>query len=496
MEINGIKLDSEQLEAVHDESNYLLVVAGAGSGKTLTILGKISYLLNIKKINPEEIICISFTNEATISLKEKLRKSDLNIKTYTFHKLALEILKNKYQIADPKTLENIINNFFKIDILYNEKMMNIILNYFNLKTKKEYLEFYEKSYENILELEKLINTFIKLFKCNNYHLEDYNKFLKKSRNILNIKNYKKEKYLLILCLNIYIEYETYLKENNEIDFDDMLIKATQEVKETYKCKIKYIIIDEYQDTSFVRFNLIKSIIEKTNSKLMVVGDDFQSIYRFTGCDIELFTNFNKYFKNAKVMKISNTYRNSDELVKIAGNFIMKNKDQIKKDLKSKKHINKPIVIVKYKSKNELKNLIIKIYQKNKKILILGRNNNDIKDYLDKDFIINQNQIIYLKNKNIDINYLTIHKSKGLEADNVIIINLYNKTLGFPNKMKNDKLLRFVTKTKINYPYDEERRLFYVALTRTKEKVYLFTPINSSIFVNELIDDYKNEIEII
>ena len=175
---------------------------------------------------------------------------------------------------------------------------------------------------------------------------------------------------------------------------------------------------------------------------------------------------------------------------------MKNKDQIKKDLKSKKHINKPIVIVKYKSKNELKNLIIKIYQKNKKILILGRNNNDIKDYLDKDFIINQNQIIYLKNKNIDINYLTIHKSKGLEADNVIIINLYNKTLGFPNKMKDDRLLRFVTKTKINYPYDEERRLFYVALTRTKEKVYLFTPINSSIFVNELIDDYKNEIEII
>ncbi len=496
MEINGIKLDNEQLGAIYDESNYLLVVAGAGSGKTLTILGKISYLLNIKKINPEEIICISFTNEATNSLKEKLKKSDLNIKTYTFHKLALEILKNKYQIADPKTLENIINIFFKIDILYNEKMMNIILKYLNLKTKEEYLQFYKKSYENILELEKLINTFIKLFKCNNYHLEDYNKFLKKSQNIFNIKNYKKEKYLLILCLNIYIEYETYLKENNEIDFDDMLIKATQEVKENYKSKIKYIIIDEYQDTSFIRFNLIKSIIEKTNSKLMVVGDDFQSIYRFTGCDIELFTNFNKYFKNAKIMKISNTYRNSDELVKIAGNFIMKNKNQIKKDLKSKKHINKPIIIVKYKSKSELKNLIIKIYQKNKKILILSRNNNDIKDYLDKDFIINQNQIIYLKNKNINISYLTIHKSKGLEADNVIIINLYNKTLGFPNKMKDDRLLRFVTKSKINYPYDEERRLFYVALTRTKEKVYLFTPINSSIFVNELIDDYKQEIEII
>ncbi len=495
MEINGYKLDEEQEKIVYDESPNLLVVAGAGSGKTLTILGKIKHLLELN-IKPEEIICISFTNEASNNLKNKLKINNIDVNVYTFHKLSLLILKNKYQIADPSTLDNIINNFFKIDILYNENILNIVLKYFSLKNKNDYFKFYQTNYEYIESLEKLIGTFIKLFKCNNYNIEHFNKFLKKSRNILNLKNYKNEKYLLILILNIYIEYMDYLDENNEIDFDDMIIKAEQEVKKSFDKKIKYIIIDEYQDTSYIRFNLIKSIIEKTNSKLMVVGDDFQSIYRFTGCDLELFNNFTKYFKNSKILKISTTYRNSNELIQIAGNFIMKNKYQIKKNLKSSKSINKPIIIVKYKNKKDLKKLILNIYKENKSILILSRNNNDINNYLDNDFSIKDNKIIYLKNKNIDINYLTIHKSKGLESDNVIIINLYNKTLGFPNKMKDDKILRFVTNSKINYLYDEERRLFYVALTRTKEKVYLFTPLNSSVFVNELIKDYRKNIEII
>lgn len=491
MIINGISLDKEQIDIVYDNSNYLLVVAGAGSGKTLTILGKINYLVNKKNIKPEEIICISFTNEAANNLKNKLNQMNLDIKTYTFHKLGLLFLKNKYQIADPTTLENIVNNFFKIDILYNNKMLKAVLSYFNLKTKEEYIKLYKTSYEYIYELEKLVITFIKLFKCNNYKLEDFNKFLKKSKSIFNIKNYKTEKNLLILILNIYIEYEDYLKENNEIDFDDMLIRSSKEV---YNTKTKYIIIDEYQDTSYVRFNLIKNLINKTNAKLMVVGDDFQSIYRFTGCDLELFTNFKNYFDKTKIKYISNTYRNSNELIQIAGNFIMKNKNQIKKDLKSNIHIDKPIVVVRYKNKKDLKKLIQEIYQKNKEILILGRNNADIEKYLDSDFTYKNSIITYKKNKNIKIKYLTIHKSKGLESDNVIIINLYNKTLGFPNKMKDDKILRFVTKTKIKYPYDEERRLFYVALTRTKNKVYLFTPLNSSIFVNELIEDYKDKIE--
>ena len=138
---------------------------------------------------------------------------------------------------------------------------------------------------------------------------------------------------MTIILNIYLKYNRYLTENKEIDFDDMIILATKLVKEEkLTWPIKYIIIDEYQDTSQIRFLLIKEMINKINARLMVVGDDFQSIYKFTGCDVSLFLNFPNYFPNAKIRKLEKTYRNSNELIKIAGRFIMKNKNQIEKEL--------------------------------------------------------------------------------------------------------------------------------------------------------------------
>ena len=482
--ICGYYLDIKQKAIILDDSKYLLVVAGAGSGKTLTILGKINYLVEIKKIKQNEIICISFTKAASDSLRDKIKKEfNYNIDVYTFHKLGLTILNNKYEIADVDTLNNIVDEFFKTDILKN---INLLLKYLNLKSEKQYIEMLDSN-KDIKNLKKLIITFIHLFKCNNYELKDFIYFLKKARTILNL-NYKKEKIFLILTFNIYLKYQKHLNDYNEIDFDDMLIIASKKVKQDYHRKIKYIIIDEYQDTSLVRFNLIKNILDKTDAKLMVVGDDFQSIYRFTGCDISLFLNFKQYFKNSKILKIENTYRNSNELINVAGKFVMKNKYQIRKKLVSNKHINNPIVIRYYVDiKLEFKKLIEEIYNEyNKPILLLGRNNFDVNLILDSNFKYVDNKIIYLKNEKIDLTYMTVHKSKGLEYDNVIIINLKDDVLGFPNKIKNEKVLRFVS-LKSNYLYDEERRLFYVALTRTKNKVYLLVPIKKqSIFIKEII----------
>ena len=179
------------------------------------------------------------------------------------------------------------------------------------------------------------------------------------------------------------------------------------------------------------------------------------------------------------MKINNTYRNSKELIKVAGSFISKNKRQIKKDLKSNKSLYKPIKIIYYKSLNKtIRNIIDN--SKYKDFLILGRNNRDI-DMLEKD----------LKDM-----FLTVHKSKGLEADNVIVINLEDDILGFPNKIKNEKVLRLVSNNKDYYPYSEERRLFYVALTRTKNYVYLLVPNKKSNFIKELERCYKKDIEIL
>jgi DNA helicase-4 len=498
IKINGYELDNQQYSIVIDDSKHLLVSAGAGSGKTFTILGKIYYLINIKKINPKEILCISFTNAASNSLKEKIKKEfNINMPVYTFHKLGLEIIKknNNYEITDLNTLDYIIDKFLYEDILKSKYHLKIICKYFKIK-EKDYLEFINENNKKVILLKNLISTFIHLFKANHHDIKDFIKFKKQA--IWHFKTYFNEKRLLILILNIYYKYQKYLEENNEIDFDDMLIKATEIVKKKYDKKLKYIIIDEYQDTSFVRFELINEILKKTDANLFVVGDDFQSIYRFTGCDLSLFLDFSKYFEEVSIKKLENTYRNSNELVKIAGNFIMKNNKQIKKDLKSNKSIKKPIVIYYYKNqKLEFLNLIKKLSKENKNIFILGRNNKDIDYVLDtKYFIKKEDKIIYKNNTNINITYMTVHKSKGLESDIVVLINLSSSILGFPSQIPNPEILRFVS-LKSTYPFDEERRLFYVALTRTKEKVYLFTPItNPSIFVKELIHDYKNEIEII
>ncbi len=497
--ICGYDLDNQQKAIVEDESNHLLVVAGAGSGKTLTILGKVYYLVKVKNISPNEIICISFTKASSDSLREKIKNEfNFEIPVYTFHKLALNILKedHNYTIADPSTLDYIIDEFFKTKILNYPEIMSLTLKYFSLNNKEEYIKNYEKGDNKIILLQRLISTFIHLFKCNNYELNDFIKFSKKIKKSF---SYKKEKIILTFILNCYLEYEEYLKQNNEIDFDDMLIRATEKIqKEGYREKVQYVMIDEYQDTSLVKFNLVKEILNFTNAKLMVVGDDFQSIYRFTGCDLSLFLNFNSYFKDSKVMRIENTYRNSQELIQVAGKFVMKNKAQLKKNLKSSKRIDKPIVFVNYVNlKQQFLELIKKIYKETQKpILVLGRNNKDIHSILDyRYFKVKENEIIYKLDDNIKITYLTVHKSKGLEEENVILINMKDELLGFPSQIKNNKILRLVSKSSTKYPYDEERRLFYVALTRTKNKIYLLIPNkNQSIFVKELWKNYKKLIE--
>ena len=315
-------------------------------------------------------------------------------------------------------------------------------------------------------------------------MEDYQKFFKKINSYLLPFTYLKEKYFLLLTLNIYLLYEKEKKENKELDFDDLLFIAKDRVK-YYKRKISYIIIDEYQDTSYVRFLFIKELVDKMNSSLMVVGDDFQSIYRFSGCDISLFYNFKDYYKAAVTHKIRNTYRNSEELIKIASEFILKNKYQLRKELTSFKHIDYPLQVI---YSNDLKSTILKVLDVLDKgsIFILGRNNNDINLILSDLLVVDNDRIVYKKRKDLVINYLTIHKSKRLEADNVIVINFFNSVLGFPNQIKEERIMRLVTKKAEDYPYSEERRLFYVAITRTRNRCYLLVPSNNySIFIKEL-----------
>lgn len=484
--INGYPLDDYQSRVVLSNEKATLVVAGAGSGKSLTIIGKIVYLVKICNINPNDILCISFTNDATINLKNNIKKNyNFDIDIYTFHKLSLSILKShniKYTIAKEDLLLDIIELFFN-EIIPNNKIYQKALKYILGKTPTE---------KEIVNLKRLITTFINLYKSNNYPITYYLSILKKIKYTLNIKEYIKNKYLILLIFNVHIMYQEELTKDKSLDFNDMINKTIDILKNKgLMKKWKYIIVDEYQDTSITKFNLIKNIIDICNAKFLAVGDDFQSIYRFTGCNLHIFLNFTKYFNYSKIMPIINTYRNPQELINIAGKFVMKNKYQQKKNLISSKHLSNPVII--YYSNNKISVLkeILNMIE-SKEIMVLGRNNKDILKYIDNTYK-QDNDIYTYQNKSF--RYLTIHKSKGLESEYVILINVEDNLLGLPTKIKDEKILKYVNNTKDYYPYEEERRLFYVALTRTKNKTYIISPYkNESIFIKE-IKKYKGVIQI-
>ncbi len=466
--IDGYSLDKYQIECVKFDKN-LLVVAGAGCGKTSTILGKVKYLIH-NGIKENEILCISLTNEATNGLKNKLNKIGLNVDCYTFHKLGLNIINKYYKkvnIYDNNYLEYILDEYFLSTVKYSHRKYYLMLLFKNYK-----YEEIIKSKEFILYKKNII-TFINLIKNKGYNISTIYKLYKKTIYKITFK----------FILEIYRIYENELNSTNSIDLNDMIIKS-RELVDKYKLRLKYkyIIIDEFQDTSRIRLNLIQSIIKYNNAKIICVGDDYQSIYRFAGSDIELFLKFKEYFKDSEIMYLKNTYRNSKELLYISNKFITKNKYQFKKELFSNKTNNKPIKI--YFCNNKIYGLKKLIKLCDKEYMIIGRNNMDIKYYVEKGKDIN------------NINYYTAHKSKGLESNDIILINLTDNIMGFPSKIKNNRIINYLFDKEL-YKYDEERRLFYVAITRTKNNVYMLVDKNNiSIFVKELLNEYKEYIEII
>ena len=327
---------------------------------------------------------------------------------------------------------------------------------------------------------------------------------------------KRNRFLLEFIHDIYIIYNS--KDN--IDYPDMINVAFKLLKDN--CKIKdydYIFVDEYQDTSYNKYKFLKELKNRSDAKLIVIGDDWQSIYGFNGCEIGLFTHFEDYFDYTKTFKIQKTYRNSNELIDISSKFIKENTFQTMKDLYSDKNLpHNPIKLTKTSNHKRFalifKSIIDEIIQNypDGEILILGRYKKDLNKILIPNLFVCEDSgdymkilddegfltIKYLERKDIIIKFRNIHKSKGLQADNVIIIGLKDdKDHGFPSQFGNDPLINHILNRQIeDVEFPEERRLFYVALTRTKNNVYLIADkISPSRFVEKILFlDKNNSIE--
>lgn len=362
-----------------------------------------------------------------------------------------------------------------------------------------------KKVEDFDNFNKLLESFINIFEAQNKEKNQFDLFIKLNESESDGYKRNRQKLFLDIVRDVYdVYYES--NEGERIDSNREVSLALELIQTNrYSASYEYIFIDEYQDINPIRSLLLQSLQKITNAKLFVVGDDWQSIYKFNGSDLNLFIDFDKYFPNSEFINLQENRRNYDKLNRISSRFIMRNEKQEKKKLISKKRNNpNPINIVYYSIYPE-RNKVLKLYsiihriaKRNPKsrILLLGRNNKDINEFTEKNAIfesLNSGKIKMIKclqNPELNITFMTTHSSKGLEYDDVIILNFKNKLNGFPNKIEDDSVLRFLKEKEV-YPYAEERRLLYVALTRTLNNVYLLAPnYNPSVFIEELINKHK------
>ena len=393
-----------------------------------------------------------------------------------------------------------------------EKKEGVLLEQLKKRLEKELIPLQLKSPEElwseisneedvIEDLVELFEMLINLIKSNGYDIKTVREMSRMRDNSTANAS------LLLLIEPIFNAYCRWLLENQEIDFNDMIHRAAGYVRQgKYMNPYKYVIVDEYQDISKARFCLLDSLRKSRDFSLFCVGDDWQSIYRFAGSDIGYILDFSRYWGGSDISKIETTYRFSQKLIEISSDFIMENPIQIQKKIMGRQVSDGlPFEIISaYNDKFvvEFMTRKLKTLPKNSSVYFIGRYSFDVKMLKDDEryecrYCNPQGVIdVMLKTRpDLNMTFLTAHKSKGLQVDYVFIVNNKNSQLGFPSKIQDVPLIELLLESRDGYPYAEERRLFYVALTRAKKKVFLLTiKGQESEFVLELTGRHREELQ--
>ncbi|MFI3170942.1 MAG: DNA helicase PcrA [Eubacteriales bacterium] len=301
-------LNKEQKEAVLHTEGPLLILAGAGSGKTRVLTHRIAYLIEEKNVNPWNVLAITFTNKAAGEMRERVDEivgfGSESIWVSTFHSTCVRILRRHIDQLGYDT------NFTIYDSDDQKTLMKDVCKTLQIDTK--------------IHKERAILGAISSAK---------NEMITSAEYEMNVMgDFSKKK-----IAEAYKEYEKQLKANNALDFDDLLVKTVelfqhnQEILEYYQDRFRYIMVDEYQDTNTVQFKLI-SILASKYQNLCVVGDDDQSIYKFRGANIYNILNFEKEFNNAKIIKLEQNYRSTSTILDAANAVIRHNQGRKEKSL--------------------------------------------------------------------------------------------------------------------------------------------------------------------
>ena len=479
-------LDREQRKAIYDPARFNLVVAGAGSGKTTTILGKILYLLQSGFASPPEILVLSFTHDSATELRERflreyyqtfaeqilLRKSPPpTITIETFHSLALKLLRTLWPDFSVTTNE--------ID---NEQPVSEITD--NVISGSDELTIQTSIIREFLDLHELDSSTLSLI-ANKFSSPDYSK-------------------LFLTVSEKYQRELSSLLEKHQTTFSGLIKLAIRYLRSgQIKTRFRYIIVDEYQDLSALRQEFLHLLLESSQANLFAVGDDWQAIYGFSGSRIDFTLNFRRFWGDFSLHRISKTYRFGPTLARLSSGFIIQDHTQIRKQIQSQKEdALEPVVEVSGDSERldlEVLTHYFESLPRDSSILLLGRFQIDRLRLLHcTQFKLTSDSIEFQTRPDLKIRFLTVHQSKGLEADYVIILNNREAKLGFPAHVKDPplkaELVRIVGELKLDQvSINEERRLFYVALTRAKKQVILLTVDGKeSSFIKELRRKFRQD----
>ncbi|MDE1357196.1 DNA helicase IV [Vibrio aestuarianus] len=487
VERSPLNLSQQYAVLLNDDHN--LILAGAGSGKTSVLTARVAYLLQSHLAQAEELLLVAFGRDAAKEMEQRIDArigmAAEQVRVNTFHQLGLKILNDVEDgdvVISPIALDSNLKKAWCVDWLKKHWMTPT-----NFKRWQKHLSNWPIAYlagddelgshvENpklIAWLEKQLDQ-LAMLGLGKKELQ---------QRLIDHHDYTRLNSELSLCWPCYQAWQQMLKEQKQIDFNIMISRATEYVvKGKFKSAWKFIMIDEYQDISPQRMALIQALCDQNpqTCNLFAVGDDWQSIYQFAGSDVDLTMGFTERFPHSTVHNLDTTYRFNDQLGAVANQFIQVNPNQIRKTLNSfKQQKQKSVFIAPSSNLEKILDQLNRQASQTKSVLLLGRNHYHKPELL-KDW---QNHY-----RSLDIEFMTCHASKGKEADFVIIVGVDEGQ--FPARVKALHIDGALAQSSDDFPYAEERRLFYVALTRAKEKVWITHSGSGSVFVRELLSgDY-------
>ncbi|CDH22783.1 DNA helicase IV [Xenorhabdus bovienii] len=485
--IETTPLNRFQCQAVVNGEKSILVLAGAGSGKTSVLVAHAGWLLLRQQTLPEQVLLLAFGRQAADEMNERIQKrlGTKEIQAKTFHALALHIIQQGSNKA-PKMSELETDAQKRRDFLIQEWQKQCSEKKVQAKGWREWLnqeldwQLPEGEYwhdkQLTIRLSDRLERWLELMRM---HGGSQKEMIEQASSAY-ADAFQKRIRLMAPLLKA---WKLALKSEGAVDFSGLIHQAVNILeKGRFISPWKHILVDEFQDISPLRAKLLAALrVQNKQSHLFAVGDDWQAIYRFSGAELTLTTAFSTYFgegAESAESALDTTYRFNARIGEIANRFIRQNPNQLNKPLNSLiKGNKKSVVTLPQEQLEALLNKMSGYVTKQETILLLGRYH-----YLKPEFLKKAST----RWPNLNIEFMTIHASKGQQSDYVIILGLQQGQDGFPAPARESVLEQVLLPQPEDFPDAEERRLLYVALTRAKKQVWLMQELkNPSVFIHQL-----------